>query len=113
MLSMPCVYNLTQTIILQINHFIFPLEPMVASAATTFTHKVSDGGDLEVDMEVGDQGHSLADVLSLLKSVRETVPVVANTIPGLITYVKSLHSSLAKLARTASLDAGVLHKVRH
>ncbi|CAM6124730.1 unnamed protein product [Calypogeia fissa] len=94
----------------KVNHLILPLDPMLVSAATTFTHRVSDGGDREVDMEVGSQAHSSVALQSLLKNIREVAPVVAHIIPGLITYVKCLHSSLAKLARTASLDAGVLHK---
>lgn len=92
---------------------ILPLEPTFASAISTFTQRVSDGGELVIDMEKGGQTHGLLALQSLLKSIRETVPVVANTVPRLITYVRCLHASLTKLARTASLDARVLHKVMH
>ncbi|BBN09596.1 serine/threonine-protein kinase SMG1 [Marchantia polymorpha subsp. ruderalis] len=92
----------------KINLLLLPLEPMLASAATAFARTTVR--DLDADGDIASQSHSQAILQSLLKTIKEAGPVVTRTVPGMIIYVNRLHSSLTKLARTASSDAGLLHK---
>ncbi|KAL2631959.1 hypothetical protein R1flu_016645 [Riccia fluitans] len=89
-----------------LNKLLVPLDPLLASAATAFARSTVRDPDIDPD----GAGHSHPSFQSLLKAIKEAGPVVSRTVPGLISYVNRLHSSLTKLARTASSDAGVLHK---
>ncbi|KAL3689850.1 hypothetical protein R1sor_016159 [Riccia sorocarpa] len=89
-----------------VSKLLLPLEPSLASAATAFARSALR----DTDGDPEGAAYSQPSFQSLLKAIKDASPVVSRTVPGLIIYVNRLHSSLTKLARTASSDAGVLHK---
>ena len=99
---------------MQVNELILPLEPLLTSGtllASILARLSSSGmsfteGMIERSLLYGhnaaDQSHS---------SLKDTSAALSETISSLLGAVKNLHSCLGKLIRTASSDAGFLHKV--
>ncbi|KAJ7294136.1 hypothetical protein O6H91_Y275900 [Diphasiastrum complanatum] len=97
----------------KISTVMMPLEPMLTSAsaaAASFAGNptISDQQEPKADLN---SGHLQVILQSLQTNLLDIVPILNSTVPGLIVTVKQLHVSLMKLARAASSDAGVLHKV--
>lgn len=98
----------------QVNELILPLEPLLTSGAllaSSLARLSSSGVSLTesmVDRSLG-YGHNAA--VQNHSSLKETSAVLSETISSLLSAVKNLHSCLSKLIRTASSDAGFLHKV--
>ena len=99
----------------QVNELIVPLEPLLTSGAllaNSLGRLSSSGMSLTegvVERSSG-YGHSAADQSH--SSLKETSAALSETISSLLGAVKNLHSCLSKLIRTASSDAGFLHKVK-
>jgi hypothetical protein len=97
----------------QVNGLLLLLEPLLASAAAFVTRPAWGFSQGVVETEGSTEGSSAqADNIfhSLHLNLREAVPSMADFIPRLLNSVKHLHVCLMKLVRTASSDAGVLHK---
>ncbi len=97
----------------QVNGLLLLLEPLLASAAAFVTRPAWGFSQGVVETEGSTEGssaqaHNIFHSLHL--NLREAVPSMADSIPRLLNSVKHLHVCLMKLVRTASSDAGVLHK---
>lgn len=88
----------------KVSGMLVPLESVLITCCTAISDQA---GTRELDKKT--KGSYLATSLQSLK-LREVLPSVMGVLPGLLGTVKLLHSTLTKLARTASSDAGVLHK---
>eukprot|EP01018_Ginkgo_biloba_P002890 Gb_14475 [translate_table: standard] len=91
----------------KVNMLLLPLEPMLASASSALVGLITREGEQKLEISPG-QGQALFQSLHL--KLGEVRPVLTSTVPVLLNTVKELHMSLTRLARTASFDAGVLHK---
>lgn len=92
---------------------LLPLEPLLSSGAALAK---SSAWDTSTGLVVTDgrnessPGHG-GTILKLLHlGLRDIVPILNDSIPMLLRSVNQLYSCLCKLVRTASSDAGVLHK---
>lgn len=91
----------------KVNMLLLPLESMLASASNAVIGLINREGEQKMEISVG-QGQALIQSLNL--KLGEVCPVLTTTVPVLLNTVKELHIALTRLARTASFDAGVLHK---
>lgn len=100
----------------QVNELFVPLEPLLTSDTLLSSRlaRLSSSGimlpdDLIRTEEISGSGHSAADLSH--SRLNDISIALSETTSSLVNAVKNLHSCLSKLNRTASLDAGCLHKV--
>ncbi|CAI0446909.1 unnamed protein product [Linum tenue] len=91
------------------NAILLPLESMLSKDVAGMT--VAIAREKEANMDVSPI-HGQALYQSYYSRIRESIQAFKPIVPSLTTSVKGLRSMLTSLARTASLHAGNLHKVK-
>lgn len=92
----------------QANSILLPLESVLSKDVAAMADAMSS--ERETKMEVSPI-HGQAIYQSYCLRVREAFQIFQPLLPSLTLAVKGLYSMLTRLARTASLHAGNLHKV--
>uniref|UniRef100_A0A2P2LS67 Uncharacterized protein n=1 Tax=Rhizophora mucronata TaxID=61149 RepID=A0A2P2LS67_RHIMU len=91
------------------NAVLLPLESVLSKDVTAMTNAMTK--ERETKMEVSPI-HGQAIYQSYCLRVREAIETYKPLVPSLTLSVKGLYSMLTRLAQTASLHAGNLHKVK-
>lgn len=92
----------------QANAILLPLETVLSKDVAAMTDAMC--GERETKMEISPI-HGQAIYQSYSLKIREACQTLDPLVPSLTSSVKGLYSMLTRLARTASLHAGNLHKV--
>lgn len=93
----------------QANAILLPLESLLSKDVAAMTDAMAR--EKETKMEISPI-HGQAIYQSYNLRIREACSNVKPLVPSLTMSVKGLYSLLTRLARTASLHAGNLHKVQ-
>lgn len=93
----------------QANAILLPLESVLSKDVAAMTDAMTR--ERETKMEVSPI-HGQAIYQSYCLRIREAIQTFKPLVPSLTLSVKGLYSMLTRLARTASLHAGNLHKVK-
>ncbi|XP_059068021.1 uncharacterized protein LOC131052623 [Cryptomeria japonica] len=91
----------------KVTFLLLPLESTLASASSAIIGIINREGGQKLEVFPG-QGQAIFQ--SLHSNLGEVRPILTTAVPVLLNTVKELHIALTRLARTASFDAGVLHK---
>lgn len=102
------LYLLSEFFFMQANAVLLPLESVLSKDVTAMTDAISKDRDIKMEIP---PIHGQAIYQSYSSRVREALTSLKPVVPSLAISVKELLSMLTKLARTASLHAGNLHKV--
>ncbi|CAM8907066.1 unnamed protein product [Rhodiola kirilowii] len=89
------------------NKVLFPLESMLLKDVSAITEAIAK--EKETKMEVSPI-HGQAIYQSYCLRIKEACQTIKPMVPTLMSSVEGLHTILTRLARTASLHAGNLHK---
>ncbi|KAF9684246.1 hypothetical protein SADUNF_Sadunf04G0097900 [Salix dunnii] len=89
------------------NAILLPLESLLSNDVTAMTDALTR--ERETKMEVSPI-HGQAIYQSYCLRIKEAIQTFNPLVPSLVSSVKGLHSMLTRLAHTASLHAGNLHK---
>lgn len=100
--------NVQSLLLRQANAILLPLESVLSKDVTAMTDAMAR--ERETKMEISPI-HGQAIYLSYYSRIKEACQAYKPLVPSLTSSVKGLHSMLTRLARTASLHAGNLHKV--
>lgn len=93
---------------MQANAVLLPLDSVLSKDVAAMSDAITS--ERETKMEVSPI-HGQAIYQSYCLRVRDACQLLKPLLPSLMSSVKGLYSMLTRLARTASLHAGNLHKV--
>uniref|UniRef100_A0A7N0T1F2 non-specific serine/threonine protein kinase n=1 Tax=Kalanchoe fedtschenkoi TaxID=63787 RepID=A0A7N0T1F2_KALFE len=89
------------------NKVLFPLESMLSKDVAAMTEAISKERETKIEIS---QIHGQAIYQSYCLRIKEACQTIKPMVPTLMSSVKGLHNILTRLARTASIHAGNLHK---
>ena len=92
----------------QANAILLPLETILSKDVAAMTDAMAREKETKMDIS---PIHGQAIYQSYYLRIKEACQAFKPLVPSLTISVKGLHSMLTRLARTASLHAGNLHKL--
>lgn len=94
----------------QANTILLPLESVLSKDVAAMTDAMARERDTKMEIS---PIHGQAIYQSYYIRIKEAYQTFKPLVPSVTISVKGVHSLLTRLARTASLHAGNLHKVLH